>query len=175
MATHRGIRFDDRLAGRRVLVVDDDLYLVQLLVSILRRVRATPSIALDAATASDRLAEHPDLLILDLILPDRCGLDLLEDLRERNDPPFARTIVHTAFNATIDATPAWRARAAQTLESRTVPRHPRRATRRTHAHAGLAQGVGGPVPHAAAVHRESTSVARGTRVISNDSRHQRFS
>jgi len=65
-----------------VLVVDDDPEVVRTLRSCLEEeglaVLSASTAALGASLASDRL---PDVIVLDLLLPDRSGLDLLQDLK----------------------------------------------------------------------------------------------
>lgn len=67
----------------RVLVVDDDFYVASLHRSIVSsvpgfRVLATVGCAADAR--STIATTDPDLVLLDLYLPDRSGLDLLTDI-----------------------------------------------------------------------------------------------
>jgi DNA-binding response OmpR family regulator len=68
-----------------VLVVEDSQEYMQLVTSVLRqsghRVRAASSIA-DAETSMG--AVPPDLVVLDLTLPDGDGLDLCRTIRERS-------------------------------------------------------------------------------------------
>ena len=68
----------------RVLVVDDDFMVARIHVGFVDRVEGFEVVGVahsgaDAAEAVARL--RPDLLLLDLYLPDRFGLDLLADLR----------------------------------------------------------------------------------------------
>lgn len=67
---------------RRILVVEDELRLRQIIV---RNLSARGHLVREAATATDGVAairaELPDLLLLDLNLPDRSGWDVLRELR----------------------------------------------------------------------------------------------
>lgn len=59
----------------RVLIVDDDQNLAQILAEALTGSDCHASTAEDAATARAKMDElHPDLIILDLMLPDADGL-----------------------------------------------------------------------------------------------------
>ncbi len=71
-------------AETRILVVDDDPNLLVLLSKMLMRVGVTPTTAETGKQALDLLKNHPpfDLLILDLMLPDIDGLDILAQLRQ---------------------------------------------------------------------------------------------
>ncbi len=69
----------------RVLVVDDEPPIRKLLrVSLEAQGFATLE-APNAKTALELLAESPDLILLDLGLPDMAGLDLLRAIRARNE------------------------------------------------------------------------------------------
>jgi CheY-like chemotaxis protein len=68
----------------RVLVVDDDLSCRLIVVVLLEAAGYSPSAVGTVDRALDRLdTEGADLVITDLIMPRRDGLDLLESLRHR--------------------------------------------------------------------------------------------
>ncbi len=67
----------------RILVIDDDLDLLLLLSKMLARIGATTKTAATGAEGLDLLKnEHFDLLILDLMLPDLDGYEILSQIRE---------------------------------------------------------------------------------------------
>lgn len=74
--------------GKRVLVVEDSLLISSALRILLEsneyevEIAATAQEALDAA-----LRARPDVMLLDLTLPDADGLSVLTDLAERNATP----------------------------------------------------------------------------------------
>lgn len=73
----------------RVLVIDDDFMVARVHVGFVDRVEGFEVVGVahsgaEAAEAVPRL--RPDLLLLDLYLPDRFGLDLLADLRTGPHP-----------------------------------------------------------------------------------------
>lgn len=67
----------------RCLIIEDQLMFAQLLAGVLRTIRGLEIIAA-AQTVSEGLAAcrrlKPDLVILDITLPDGCGLEILADL-----------------------------------------------------------------------------------------------
>jgi two-component system repressor protein LuxO len=73
--------------GIRILLVDDNLDHTQLALRALRAEGRVETARL-GAEALDRLADEPfDLVLLDYRLPDMTGLEVLERLRSRADPP----------------------------------------------------------------------------------------
>jgi len=66
----------------RVVVVDDDLELLKLIAMLLRRIGAESQTFMDGREALSYLAnEIPDLIILDMMLPDLDGLEVLRQIR----------------------------------------------------------------------------------------------
>ena len=73
----------------RVLVVDDDFMVARIHVGFVERVAGfeVVGVAHTGTQAADAVARlRPDLLLLDLYLPDRFGLDLLTDLHRGEHP-----------------------------------------------------------------------------------------
>jgi len=77
------------MAGKRVLVVDDDVKTVELVKLYLNRDGYRVFTAYDGVEAM-RLAreEHPDLIVLDLMLPGMDGLQVCRTLRQESDVPI---------------------------------------------------------------------------------------
>lgn len=71
---------------KRVLLVDDDPEIQQLVRILLTRIGVEVIIANSANAAAQQLKTQPlpDLLILDLMLPEVSGLDFLRQLRARD-------------------------------------------------------------------------------------------
>jgi len=74
------------VAGKKVLVVDDDVKTVELVKLYLKRDGYQVLTAYDGLEAL-RLAreDHPDLIVLDLMLPDIDGLEVCRALRNESD------------------------------------------------------------------------------------------
>jgi DNA-binding response OmpR family regulator len=71
----------------RVLIIDDDPDLLRLVAMLLRRINAETISAKDGLTgmAAVDAEPKPDLVILDLMLPDVDGFDILQRIRSRPD------------------------------------------------------------------------------------------
>jgi len=83
-----------------VLVVDDDPEIRQLLRDYLERCGLRPLLAAGGAEMRRHLqAQRVDLVVLDVMLPDESGLDLLRWLREHTRVPV---IMATALGSPID-------------------------------------------------------------------------
>jgi DNA-binding response OmpR family regulator len=77
------------MSGKRVLVVDDDVKTVELVKLYLNRDGYR---VLTAYNGNDALqlarSSHPDLIVLDLMLPGMNGLDVCRTLRDESDVPI---------------------------------------------------------------------------------------
>jgi len=95
---------------RRVLVVDDEPGVRESLRMLLKD-ECEVATAGNASEALERVeGEDPDLVLLDLVMPGRSGLDLLSDLRER--VPDAPVVVLTATKTVATAVEAMKRGAA---------------------------------------------------------------
>src|SRR5690606_2766266 len=82
------------------LVVEDQTIMREMLTELLQqdsRFVAVISVGSAAEARSRASSAKPDFMILDVMLPDGHGLDLLEELRERL--PRARVVVLTAHSS----------------------------------------------------------------------------
>ena len=88
------------MSTARILVVDDDPDFVEIMRTILE---ANDYEVISAANGNQGLAqvkEHkPDLLILDIMMPGRSGLDICREVRSRSAVPI---IILTAKDAEVD-------------------------------------------------------------------------
>jgi two-component system, OmpR family, response regulator ResD len=70
----------------RILVVEDDLTVAEVVVDYLRHAGLEPRAAVDGQTALEIAATwRPDLVVLDLMLPGVSGLDVCRALRQAQD------------------------------------------------------------------------------------------
>src|SRR6201746_2904161 len=87
-------------SGPKVLVVDDDAALAEMLGIVLRREGFEPVFV----ASGDRALEvfhrtRPDVVLLDLMLPGRNGLDVCRDIRAESGVPI---VMLTARTDTVD-------------------------------------------------------------------------
>ncbi len=75
-------------SGARVLVVDDEPAIVRAVRANLERRGFRVDVAERAGEALERAQAHPDVVLLDLGLPDADGLDLIADIREHTSAPI---------------------------------------------------------------------------------------
>lgn len=88
----------------RILVVDDEPYIVEMLIMSLRYVGYELA---SATTGEDALSVastfRPDLIILDVMLPDILGFDLLRELRRTTDAPVVFLTARDAVEDRVHA------------------------------------------------------------------------
>ena len=84
------------MAGKRVLIVDDDQKTVELVKLYLNRDGYRVLTAYDGIEALRQAREgHPDLIVLDLMLPGMDGLEVCRTLREESDVPIIMLTART--------------------------------------------------------------------------------
>jgi two-component system phosphate regulon response regulator OmpR len=72
----------------QALVVDDDKKLQALLAEFLEGYGFEVSVSLDGKGITDRIARlNPDVVVLDVMLPEKDGLELLREIRKVSDVP----------------------------------------------------------------------------------------
>lgn len=99
MAQEREMEGRERIVAD-ILIVDDDPRICRALAHYLGRERYGVRTALDGEEMRRRIAEKlPDLVVLDLILPDEDGLTLARELRAHSNLPI---IILTGKTATAD-------------------------------------------------------------------------
>jgi signal transduction histidine kinase len=101
-----------RLAGLRVLVVDDDVDALELLGALLRRHGSDVALAQSASKALEVIAESRfDVLVSDIAMPDRDGYDMIRAVRAlpRESGGRVPALALSAFAAHQDRTRALQA------------------------------------------------------------------
>ncbi|MBA3852024.1 MAG: response regulator transcription factor [Chloroflexi bacterium] len=72
---------------RRVLVVDDEPTVREVVARYLERDGMTVEQASDGIQALDALKRHPDLVVLDIMIPGTTGLEVLREIRGAGETP----------------------------------------------------------------------------------------
>lgn len=90
---------------RTVLVIEDSPSLARTYQGFLKHAGYEADIAETAAAAGEKLnASAPDLVLLDLQLPDGDGMEILKNAQDRPDaPPVVVITANASMNAAIDA------------------------------------------------------------------------
>jgi two-component system, OmpR family, KDP operon response regulator KdpE len=94
------------MSGARILVVDDEPEITRALRAILTAHGFEPTLAASAEEGLDLLLRrHPDLLLLDLVLPDQNGLDVIRTIRQehRMDVPIVVLSAHGEEDSKVQA------------------------------------------------------------------------
>ena len=84
-------------AGRRVLLIEDEPNITEAIRFLLSREGWQVEDHVDGATALDAVAQSkPDLVILDMMLPGRSGMEILRDLRAQPEHVALPVLMLTA-------------------------------------------------------------------------------
>jgi len=90
-------------AGKRVLVIDDNIDNVRSLAMLLHTMGHHVDYAINATVAVDMAQRfQPDIIFLDLLLPDDHGAGVCRDLRTRPELKKTRIIAITASSRMLD-------------------------------------------------------------------------
>lgn len=83
--------------GKRVLLIEDELNIIEALRFILQRDGFSVDIHSDGATALAAIeTREPDMVILDVMLPNRSGFEILRDLRAQTATQALPVLMLTA-------------------------------------------------------------------------------
>jgi two-component system NtrC family sensor kinase len=87
------LHFENLLRGKRILVVDDEKYILEFFVEVFRMYPVDVDTACDGRAAMDMIQLHDyDLVVTDFKMPQMSGRDLFEWIKE-HQPHLARRIV----------------------------------------------------------------------------------
>jgi len=91
--------------GDRVLIVDDERSICELIAALLEREGFVPLVAMDGKSALQKLrAEQPAALIVDLKLPDMDGLEILRQAKALDeDLPVVILTAHAGIAGAVEA------------------------------------------------------------------------
>lgn len=105
-SAEEGQVMDAQLDGRRILVIDDDADILELMRYALEHRGAHVDTVQSAAAALDRLGmQRYDVLVSDLGLPEKDGLTLMREIRVKHQHQYRelRTVALTGYASEADA------------------------------------------------------------------------
>ncbi|MFT5007245.1 MAG: DNA-binding response OmpR family regulator, partial [Paracoccaceae bacterium] len=83
--------------GKRVLLIEDEPNIIEAITFLLKHDGWSVSSHSDGANAIEVVQRtQPDLLILDVMLPNRSGFDILQELRANDQTPRLPILMLTA-------------------------------------------------------------------------------
>ena len=71
--------------AKKVLVVEDDPATLRLVEYLLKKEKLNVILAKDGREGLRKVQERPDLIILDIMLPEMSGLEIIEKLKNNKD------------------------------------------------------------------------------------------
>ena len=100
--------------AKKILVVDDERHIVRLIQVNLERAGYEVVTAFDGKDALEKVAiEDPDLVVLDIMLPDMDGFEVLRNLRDNPSTLELPVIMMTAKASDADVFRNWHIRCEQ--------------------------------------------------------------
>ena len=91
--------------GKRVLIVDDEANIVVSLEFLMKKRGYEVKVVDDGGKALDAVGEfHPDLILLDVMMPKVSGYDVCQKVRENPDWRDIRIVMLTAKGRHIEVT-----------------------------------------------------------------------
>jgi DNA-binding NarL/FixJ family response regulator len=93
--------FVEKKVTMKVLVVDDSVIVRERLKDMLSEVTEDEAIgqAKDTLEAIEMLRKlNPEVVILDIEMPGRSGIDLLREIKRRNQPPLAIVLTNQSYS-----------------------------------------------------------------------------
>lgn len=97
----------ESMAGARVLVVDDEAPILELVDRMLTRHGYIVEIARDGKEAIERIAHQDyDLILLDLLMPQKGGIDTYQEIVERR-PELAKQVIFATGDVATSSTRAF--------------------------------------------------------------------
>ena len=91
-----------------ILIVDDEKAILDMMAETVSRWGYNPITAEDSASAIEKIHNSPiDLLLTDLRLPDKNGIDLIKEIKEVD--PTSKAILFTGYSGIDNAIDAFKA------------------------------------------------------------------
>jgi len=82
--------------GKKILIVDDEPEQIEFASTLLKENGYIPISAMDGKEAMKKVkAEKPDLILLDILMPERGGIDMYQDLKHDEETKGIPVIIVT--------------------------------------------------------------------------------
>ncbi len=92
------VEIDYHIYMKKILIIEDDQSLYNVYSAELKLRGYEVSSCIDGDTAMDAIEENsPDLILLDIILPGRNGLEILEEIKSRDEYEDIKIIMVTNY------------------------------------------------------------------------------
>lgn len=100
---------EEQLKKQRVFVVEDDIFMVELLTNELKNAGLDTYSYQLGQDAIDKFAElQPDLIVLDILLPDKNGFEVLREIRRLPNGTHTKVLVLSNMAEDVDKEQATR-------------------------------------------------------------------
>jgi len=86
---------------KKILAIEDNTVIVKILQHHMRDILFSIAVHPDEGIAK-AIEDHPDLILLDIMLPDRGGFTVLEELKKRNETKDIPVLMFTALGSQDD-------------------------------------------------------------------------
>jgi CheY-like chemotaxis protein len=89
--------------GKKILIVDDETEQIDFAVNLLKEKGYTPIGAVDGIEGMQKVkAEKPDLILMDILMPERSGMAMYKDLKLHKETRRIPVIIITGVAKTED-------------------------------------------------------------------------
>ena len=84
--------------GKKILIVDDEVEQIEYASTVLEVSGYTPIIAMDGKEGMKKVkAEKPDLILMDIMMPERGGIGMYQDLKHDEETKNIPVIIVTGI------------------------------------------------------------------------------
>ncbi len=84
--------------GKKILIVDDEIEQIEYASTVLEASGYTPVIAMDGKEGMKKVkAEKPDLILMDIMMPERGGIGMYQDLKHDEETKNIPVIIVTGI------------------------------------------------------------------------------
>jgi CheY-like chemotaxis protein len=86
------------IMGKKILIVDDEIEQIEYASTVLEESGYTPIIAMDGKEGMKKVkADKPDLILMDIMMPERGGIGMYQDLKHDEETKNIPVIIVTGI------------------------------------------------------------------------------